>query len=612
MTMAGWGLLAAVWASADVVRLQDMTVRTPRAARRVRDLPAAVDVLDAATVRALIPVQVDELIRDVPGVDLQGSGFPGSEVKLNLRGLTPGFQSKRVLVLIDGRRANDAYQGNAEFALIPADAIDRIEVLRGPASALYGSNAMGGVLKIITRRGAADPYASLRAAAGSHATVHVRAAHGRAAGGVDYFVAGSRVSTEGYTDNRDGTDRDWCAWNGVGNIGWFPADNMELRLFGGAYQAEGTDANSERDIKKHYVHGLWRWQWGDGAELLAQAYRNGERQVYDWKFPGKGLYRLDTLGGDVQQSFRVGSAQRLIVGGEVRREHADIEEVAGPIDERDSTVGVFLEDEVNLGNHVLLTLGVRYDRRSDFGGEWSPRAGVLWRVCDATEVFASVNRAHRAPALSDRYVRTEFNGRLFLGNPDLAPETLTAFETGIRQRFGARVSAELVGFRNDLRDSFDFMMDADGVFRNRNVSESWTQGVEGAIRVSVTEQLSTFLNASYTDGEYERFADPSVEGNRLAYLAREKLTLGVNYRSAGGWSHTLRARYVGKRFGDAQNTTDNEMDDHVVLDWRSRVPLCERSSLTLNVDNVLDEAYAEFPGVEKPGTWVMGGLEVRF
>ncbi|MBN1556582.1 MAG: TonB-dependent receptor [Lentisphaerae bacterium] len=593
------------------VVLDALVVTATRTAKDRMDVPASVTVIPGEAVAGAAAFQVDELFKAVGGVDLQGSGLPGAAVKLNLRGLTPGYQSKRVLVLVDGRRVNDAFQGNAEFALIPADGIARIEVLRGPASALYGSNALGGVINIVTRRGAGAPTLDARVAAGDYGTQQVQAGHGARYGALDYFVAASRVHTDGYTDNSDGTDRDWAAWNVLGNAGWRPGRHAALRLFGGAYRGEGRDENSARIAERRYAMAAWDWDPPRGARLAARAYVNDGRDRYDWIYPGEGDYRQRTLGAELQQTLEPAAGHRFTLGGEARREAVDIEDVSGPVDETADVLGLFAQDEIELGPAWAVTTGLRWDRSADYGAEWSPRLGVLWRADAATALFASANRAHRAPALSDRYVKTTFDGSVFEGNPDLRPETLTAWEAGVRRRLGGRISAEAAAFYNVLEDGFDFLQDPDGVFRIRNVNRARTAGLEARADATLSDRWSAWLTYSVTEGTYTRFpSDPAVEGNRLAYLAPHKAAAGVTYRGGRRGRHELRARYAGARYGDAQNTDANRMGDYVVVDWRSRVPLGGAAALTLKIDNLLDASYEAFPGVPQAGRFVMAGVEL--
>lgn len=602
-------------ASAEVVN-REMLVTASRTTREVNDIPASARLLDREMVKLLNPIATDELFRGIGGVDLQGSGFPGSEIKLNLRGLTPGYQSKRVLVLVDGRRINDQYQGNVDFTLLPADSIERVELVRGPASALYGSSAMAGVINIITRPGPDDPLTQVKASAGSYGLQHYRLIHGATVGPVDYFFTGSHVETDGYMNNTDGTDRDWRADNVTANLGVALGDAGSVRVSSGFYGAAGTDENSDRKSAKDYQSASYEYHWGSTRTSTARllAYRNGEHHVYDWKYPGRGIYRQQTLSADCQVSIWLGSRNQLTAGVEGRGESVDISEVAGDIDEHTTTASVYVQDEVFVTDWLELILGLRGDYNTDFDDELSPRIGLLWRPTDWSEVFASVNRAHRAPGLSDRFVRIAFGGMVFEGNPELNPERLTACEVGARARIAQRGSCEVSVFDNRLEDGFDFMLDpSDGVFRNRNVNEIRTYGVEVGVEWRFPGDTAVFANYSFCEGEYEEFpGNPAVEGNQLAYLARDKASVGVSFPGPLKSRHSLGGRYVGRRYGNAQNTDAGKMNDYIVVDWRSRIPIGDHVDVTVNVDNLFDEDYRDFPAYDQPGTMFVGGLEVTF
>ncbi len=593
----------------------DLQVTATRIERSIRDVPACIDIIDGKTITNMNVINIDELFKTQVGVDLQGSGFPGSEVKLNFRGLTSGRGTKRVLVLMDGRRLNDPYEGNTEFSLLPADAIDRIEIIRGPASALYGSNAVGGVIQIFTKNGKINPSMEVDFAAGTHGTFHTKMAHGWKKGDLDYFVTASHVVTEGYMNNADGTDRDFNAQNLTGNIGWRIGPGSELRMRVGGYFSEGTDDQSMRENRKDFQSITYKrnWRSNENAATIIRLYRNKDHYEYDWKYPGKGIYRLSTISGEVQQSLRVGSRHFLVAGFENRRDDADIDEVAQNIDKHTTVTAGYFQDEIYLTDRLQMTAGIRIDYDDDYGEEYSPHAGLLFRITPQSEAYVSANRAHRAPGLSDRYVKVVYWGCLFEGNPDLKPETVTSYEIGWRRRYGEGLKFELTGFYTKLKDTFDFMLEPDGVFRNHNVTEAKTFGVESSIKYAFNNRISGTLFYSYTDGTYEKFPqNPAVEGNRLQYLAKIKAGAGINMNFPDRTGHSLVCRYVGERFGDAQNSEINKMDDYFIVDWHLRFQVNENLRLTVNIDNLFDATYKEFPNLEQPGRTFLFGMEATF
>ncbi len=604
------GILALSGMSLHAASVTNIVVTASRVARPIEVIPASATVVDAAALSASGAMTVEGVFRNFPGIDLQGSGLPGQPVRLNLRGLTSGYQSQRVLVLMDGRRLNDSYQGNVEFGLLPVYGLDRVEIVRGPASALYGSNAEGGVIQLFSRHATpGNPYGLLAAAFGDFDTQEYRLEQGAASGRLDYGVSLAHQVTGGYLKNEDGARQDWSAVSGDGNLGVNLGSGSTLRLYTGAYDGFGTDASSEREAHRNYQSAEYRWSDLRGAapDLVARAYRNGDKEEYDWFYPGKGRYDMQSLGSEVQLSLWANAWNRLTGGGEWRQDSVDIHEVADRIDESTDNAAGFVQDEIEAGDWRF-TAGVRYDYAADYHGFWSPRLGALYRVNDDCELFASVNQSHQAPSLSDRYVNVEYMGFEFVGNPNLDPETVTAYEVGFRARPEEAVSVQFSAYYQNMKDSFDFLLAPDGKFRNYNATRSIIYGSEAEARWTMSRGFSSYATISYTEGTYDRFSMPEVEGNRIAYLAPWKASAGLEYRTAAGSMHGLHVRYTDARYADAQNEV--KMDDAAVVDWRSRVALREKLFLTLRVQNLLDRDYAELPGVEQPGRWTMVGFEI--
>ena len=603
--------------SDEPVVLSGVLVTATRTDRPVESAIGRVEIWNARDLDVLNPVMADDILRQIAAGDLQSSNLPGAPVRFSMRGLSPGFGSKRVLVLVDGRRMNDQLQGSADFALLNAIGIERIELLRGPASAVYGSNAMSGVLNIVTRRGTAEPFAILGGRAGTYSTRQYYFNGGAAAGPVDYAISAGFVETGGYIKNRDGSGRPWEAWNLDANMGLLLGENAELRVFTGAYSGEGAGEDTttavDRKVDQDYQQLDWRLlvDEASGAELLVRAWRSA-RDDRRRMLQGTERYDQESWNGEILQTLRLGRLQRLTAGAEMRRESVDAQQAAADFDESTNLRAVYVQDEITLTERMELVAGARYDYDDDFGGEWSPRAAVVYTLNDNAEVYASYNRAHRAPAISDRYVDTVFWGMRFAGNPDLTPETLDAYEVGLRLRPSDNLKTELTVFHYELDDTFDYVLQADGTFRNLNVTGMETKGVECSLQWRLGKSLSVMAEYTFTDGEYTKNPqDPAIEGNRPAYLSRNKATARAVWSGISGQSHSFGVRYAGSRYGDARNSTDNRMDDYVVYDWQSRVPVFRTpATLTLSVDNLFNTDYETYPGIRQPGTAVLAGLEI--
>lgn len=603
--------------SSDVLRGDDIVVTPMRSMTRRDEVPASVEVLGEGAIVPTFSGSLEPLLRGMTGIDLQGGGVPGARSKMNMRGLSPGLESKRILVLVDGRRISEPYQSYTDFRTMLAHNIERVEVLRGPASALYGSGAMGGVISIETRQGKDIPETAFSAMSGSHGSQTLNLRHGYSVGPLDYYVSASHLRTDGYLKNPDGRRQDWEAWDGTANTGIRLNPYTDLRLHLGWYDGQGRDDTRDIDVRKDYQMLTVQSDWMPEREArwLLRLFRNGEKNIYRWFDRDQGIYRQQLLGAEVQQSVWITSRQRWTAGIEVRQDAVDIDEPGNPID-RSSTVNAFyLQNEWYAHDQWILTLGLRRDQVEDFKVAISPRVAILYKPVSFADLYASYNRAHRAPALSDRFVRVEFRGMQFIGNPDLDPETLTAYEVGGRLRFGDgrfRFSSAL--FYNDLDDTFEFMFSPeDGTFRNENVSRAEIYGVEVSAELAVTDRTDVFMNAAWTEGTNKEHPPQSdIEGNRLAYLARNKWNAGIQRTARKADLHRLHLQYTGGRYGDAQNSEENRMKRYATVNWFSRVAVRDGLWLTLNIENLTDEDYREYPGYPQPGRTVMAGMELIF
>ena len=585
----------------------EVVVTATRVESSAGRVPAWVTIMHRDALETWHSANLEDLFRLMAGVDVQSAGLPGQRVRLNMRGLTSGYQTQRVLVLVDGRRINDSYQGNVEFGMLPLSSLDRVEVVKGPASALYGSNAEGGVVQFFTRRGTKGPFGILSGAYGTYGTREGRFEFGDGDGRTDYSVALGGEATDGYRRRASGEPLDWNSWHGDVQGGIRLQDDVFLRLYGGAYDGEGRDDSADRQAQRNYQMGVLEWKpKSEGRwESLLRVYRNGSRDLYDWVYPGAGLYRQESWVGETSVSGWLNPWNQVTGGLEWRGDAVDIEEVTGPIHQSSGNTGAFGQHRFAYGLWEW-TWGVRYDYARDYGGFWSPRAGLALHGGEGLDFFVAAHRAHQAPSLSDRYVRVVYNGYEFVGNPDLKPEALTSWEGGIKWS-GAALSLQVSTFYQTLRDSFDFVLAPDGVFRNYNAGRASLWGMETEGRWILPKGFAILGALSYTEGKYGEIPLPEAEGKRIAYLAPWKASFGLEYRTTRADVHALRLRYVDARFADAQNRL--LLDPHLVADLSSRIRLTQRLFGTLRIYNLFDVDYEELPGISQPGVRMMVGIE---
>jgi outer membrane receptor protein involved in Fe transport len=601
-----------------------VVVTATRLQRPMTNLTVSADIVTRDAIEERGAVSIDESLAQVGGVDYLSSGLPGSGTKLDLRGLTPDYQSKSVLVLLDGRRVNEAFQGNVEFSQLAADNVDHATVLRGPASYAYGSGAMAGVVDIVSRNGRnQEPFVETRAAAGNYETWQVRAAGGGQFDQVDTYAAVSHVQTDGYRPLPDDPKLDWQADDYFVNLGWSPSERDMFRLTTGYYTGEGTDRDGGRTVDRTYQTLTWDHAWN--PDLDAVLTWRGYNTIEDSDYLLADLTRAYTLrstGTELEQTLRPVSWLRLVAGGDVRQDNADITDVES-FTHREYVGGLFAEADISLSEQLVLSLGARYDKHELYHGKLSPRAALLYRIVPGIEAYVSAANAFRTPGISDRYIATGYQGAWLQGNPDLKPMTLTAYELGLRQQIGEQAAWRVALFYNDIHDLFDFDVTADApppgyfvVMEPANTARAHTQGIEADGHVCIGGGFTVFANLSYTDGEYDEHATkPDAVGNQIANLAPVKIAAGIAWHN-GRQTHSLTGRYVDEREVDVDNTA--KLDSSTVVDWSSRYALNDHVALTLNIYNLFDEQYAWAydrglaTGVPMPGIRFMAGIEARF
>ena len=600
----------------DPLDLGKIVVTATKTEKMLKDLGGGITVITREDIRESNAKSVSGLLRTVTGIDMQDEGAFGHKARLNMRGLQGRYGSQHVLVLQDGRPVNEEYLGDVDFRLLPVDNIERIEIVRGPGSALYGANAMGGVINIITKTGEKEPFAQIQTSGGSHNTQWYKAQYGARTGNFHHFTTLGYHYTDGYLKNTDGTDKDWHSGHFTGKLGYEFADDSDLTFSFGYTRGVGTKEDFEEEKTVDYEDLAYSLNWNPDKEarLLARIYRNGFDQDLAWNSGFTGEYDQFTLGSLVQQSYRLGTTHLLTTGIDLKIEDVDILEAGGKVEELLTTTAFYLQDEIDVTKALSLTLGSRYDSKSEFGGEFSPRAGMLYKLTEITSFYASSSKGWRAPTPSDMFLpRTTYFGMTFEGNPDLEPETMWSYELGAKHVFGGKALGEITLYKNDIKDAWDFMQDPDTIYRPNNVTQVETYGVEGKLLYDISKNLAGQINYSYTQPKYKKYdPDPTIEGNRLEDILKHSGGLGLRYTSEGGSVFNVYARYGGDRFTDPENSPDGKLSSFTVTNVGAYLPVTKETGITVSILNLFDKEYRETIHYKQPGRTVFVGIRAEF
>jgi vitamin B12 transporter len=570
-------------------RIEETVVVTASLVEDERDdLPVAVSVIDRAEIADRQATVIADLLRTVPGVDVVRSGSPGKATSVFGR----GANSNQTLVLWNGVELNDPFFGGYDWAFLPTDGVERVEVVRGPFSSLYGSDALGGVVQVVSGR--RDGLAlSLEGGSDDHRRGGFAAGRSLGSARLDVMGAVRRGEGEVTNDSWDGEDLaarlDWSLSPrlAVGVLARAADSDVGIPYdFGGQPSPHRLQ---ERQARQLALPAAWRGEtWRVDGQVSRRTLDLGLSDADDSFAASRS--ESEALHGRLVASRRLGRAEGswLAVGGDWERQEASSESAFGPglADDSQRTWASFGELHLDSGPWAF-DLGARRDDNDAFGSHLTGRAGLLRQVGDGLRLHAAWARGFRAPALGDLY----FPG---FGNPELAPEESDSVEAGLRWDRELWDLA-LTAFRSDVDDLIVF----DPVTNlPQNVGRARSRGVEldGSLsgRRGWTRLAATWLDAEDLDTGTALARRPEWSGSVVAGWR------GARWRLAG----TLR--HVGERV----DLGAVPLAAYEVLDLAARFALSPRLAPFARVENVLDEDYEEAAGFPAPGLGVIGGLAI--
>ena len=561
-----------------------------------REVGSAVTVITREQIEKSETPVVSDLLRQVPGLDVVTLGTPGSQTSL----FTRGTNSTQTLVLVDGARMNSPFFAGYDWSAATTENVDRIEIVRGPFSALYGSDAIGGVVQIFTR----SPEQGLTGRATGEAG---NQGQGR---GSASFSAGEGVlgATGSYSYSAFDGDRpntDWRERNGSARLEARLSDKSRVALEGSILDGEvGNPGAVGSPFASTTARGLFREERIALPATLALSDTNDLDVSLAMVRSRPGFTDVGFESQTDAQTYQARVADTARLGGHQLTGFAtwerwrvdDGSNFGTNIEDGRTTIwGVGAQDAVTLGAFTV-TGGLRYDHHSEFGSAWSPRGTVSWLSADGLwKIRASGGTGFRAPTVGELFYP-------FGGNPGLKPEKSVSAEIGAERYVGSG-RAEVSLFWNDLKDLivYDFATQT-----NENVGKARTRGVEVGWRQPVRPGL--FADATYT---YLNAEDRTTD-QPLLRRPHHRASLGVDWQPIAGLDLYPRVIYVGER-PDASEVSGPVTDPaYLRVDFTGRWQATRFLAPYVRVTNGFNHQYEEAAGYPAPGILVAGGLDVRF
>jgi len=597
LVLAGFSSIAQAQQNPGALTLDSLVVTAARWPQALSELVADVTVIGAEEIARAGAQSLAELLRRVPGVEIVMNGGPASTSGVFLR----GANSNQTLVLIDGQRVGYSASGTAALVAIPIDVIDRIEILRGPASNLYGADAIGGVIQVFTRNGG-DVFAA-HASAG-YGTYRTSVASGGVSGAVgvwryaldvghrqsDGFNAIANPANFSFNDDRDGYRGDDAS--GSVSLRLAPEQELSVRFLKSRLDAQ-FDAEPGFDDRTITT-----------VDSLALASRN---RLTGWWTSQLEAAQTDDI-SDSRTGFGPGrftTRQRLYVWqndflllrGSLgvaleRREERVGGDAAFAINSRDTNaaVGVYRLAE---GPHAV-QLNLRRDDSTQFGARTTGALAYGYGFAPGWRASAGYGTAFKAPTFNDLY----YPG---FSNPDLKPETARNAEVALRYASEA-LAAGIVAYRNRVRDLIVFECDADFYCAPQNVAAATLQGVTLDIRF---RRGATVATASV---DLQRPED-DASGLLLPRRARRHAALAVEH-PLGPVQVRAELSASSARFDDAANT--RRMGGYALINLLVEWPFEARWTAFARLDNLLDKHYELAADYRTAGATLFAGVRWRY
>ena len=605
LVAAAWALFlpaANVSAAEENIQIKEVVVTATRTEKEQKDVTQSVTVITAEDIKKSGATTAAEVIERTSGVVLNDYGTRGSLNNISIRGAS--FQ--QVLVLLDGRRMNSSSAGGFDMSNLPVlvDEIDRIEIVRGASSALYGTDAVGGVVNIITKT-TTTAETSVTGEAGSHGYQSVAVANANKVGKFSYALSAGKEKSDGFRTNSD-LDKTITG----AKFGYelsqdssleMSADYLEKQI--GVPGSEQFPSPLAQEWDRNTGASLtYRTKFSRELDLRLNAYENRDKIIYkDPDFALDSKHVGKTTGAEAQTNWMVNSWNQLSLGVEAKEDHLTSTDAG---EHTASLWAAYLQDEISIGEPLIVVIGGRNDSHSVYGDKFSPRVSARYLIAGPeTIIRASAGEAFRAPTLNDLY--WSFDG-FEQGNPNLKPETSKEYEGGVEQPFGKGNSVKFTVFERKVKDLIQWLPDANFIYSPVNIGKARISGYEAEAKLVPVEQLTWAVNYTYMDPVDE------TTGEKIYYvIPQRQIKSYVNLSLFSIMNLYIEGRIVRNYVKPGEPSWQYEVADAKVT---MPVSLGQhmKAEVFIGVKNIFDRKYSTVKGYPMPRAEGSGGIALQF
>lgn len=591
-------MISSVWAE-EKIKLEEVVVTATKIEKSVEDVAQDVTVITKKEIESGSYRSISEVVRNVMGINLFEYGNRGATASVSLRGST----SEQVLILIDGKRLNKPGDGQVDLNTIsiPLENIERIEILRGASSALYGSDAMGGVINIITRI-PDEPVTKFSASYGRFVTRDLSFNTSRKIGKTGFYLSLSKGSSEGFRANSD-----------------YDIDAINTKITFDLSKDIRADLNIDYNHKDVGSPGSLTWPTPFATQTdenlltgvtlkikdaVLKLYSHNSRIRYINPGSEDNTHKNHVNGLDLQHSILIGSSNLLTGGIELLEEDIDSRDninTANSVGKHSRTrKGIFLQNETSISEKIFLTLGARYDK-IDSKNRLSPKASFLIKLPNQTNISLSAGKGFRVPAMNALYWP---DTGWAVGNPNLKPERSIEYEGSIQKFFGNTGNVKIVAFEKRSKDLIQWQEISPWRWSPVNVARARIRGfeTEGKLHVNVVD-----IGLSYT------FMDPKdrTTEQKIRFSTRHQIKGITSIYPAKGTTVSLEGSYVTNYVVQAGDPRCYFLLDGK-LSQKVKLPNGVSGEIFITGKNILDRDFQTVTNYPMPPVQFIGGISLNF
>jgi len=547
---------------------EEVVITATKSERNVKDLSATVSIINREDIEVSNSKSCTEILNTLPGLFVHKTGSFG-RADVDIRGV--GDRGRSVMVVIDGRPVKMGLFGCTVTHSLPLNNVERIEVVRGPLSVLYGSDALGGVINIITRKPTEKYETNITASYGTYNTQQYQLLHGGNLGNFNYYFTADKRLSDGHISNSAYDGRDFTAM-----AGYKINKNLEVTLSSKYFDGHkeeplrATDpyfppSETWNDYKRGAVDFNLKGKYARGEGFM-KIYRNfGEHKFSD------GYHSKDfTNGALVHASGRYFTDNELTLGTEFRQQGGELIN-SGEWDKYE--YAFFFHDEQVLLQKFILTFGGRYNKDEISGSIFCPQAGMVCHLNEKTVLRGSVNKGFRSPQLNELYMFPP-------SNKDLKPEVVWSYEAGVNHQIVQGVNIDVAGYimKGENLIQTEKNLNPPPMFKFQNTGEFEFKGVETSLSAKIGTQFSSRISYTYLDPGDKTMGRPGDKIDFMMRYAEERFSVSIS------------GQYVADYF--AANNSKERIDNYLIANTRLSYNPTPYVEVFLAIDNILDKEYA--------------------